>query len=72
MTKVTYQTKQGKFFRTIAPVAPNEVEGYMYQHYNMDGITVWSASPTIKRKYKHVCNKEVKLTQKQVIKIFGI
>ena len=39
-TKIEYQTTNGKIFRTIAPIKPeqNLVDSFMFNNYNMAGI----------------------------------
>lgn len=66
--KITYLTREGKFFRTIAPIGMDELDTHMMRLYNISGIVAYSARPTTKKQYAKANNVEVKFTKKQAEK----
>lgn len=54
-SKVTYQTLEGKIFKTIAPVCEMIALDYMNANYSHK-IQILSIRPSLKRKYKKYCN----------------
>lgn len=55
-TKVTYQTAEGRIFKTIVPTREN-VQQYMDENYDTREMTILSTRPSVKAKYKRWVNK---------------
>jgi hypothetical protein len=61
LQKVTYQTKQGLKFNTIIKAQNiDEATGIMVREYAFDQITILKIRPSVKQKYIHVCNYQIK------------
>lgn len=58
-SKVTYKTKEGKVFKTIAPVSEMIAFDYMNANYSKD-IEVLTIRPSVKKGYKHYANVQSK------------
>ena len=59
--KVTYKTREGGIFHTIVDArSDDEAVGVMIREYAFDRIEILKIRPTVKQKYAHVTNYQIK------------